>query len=121
MIPHVFPWVSQLASTLTYLYISQPGRYELRQEQPLGTDAENNWFSMQSALKARHVEHDGNGEMLGFEANIASGGASNMAGWKIPERNGSFYRNTELNGSFSSHGAEDRRVANRDSMRMDLG
>ena len=26
-------------------------RYELRQEQPLGTDAENNWFSMQSALK----------------------------------------------------------------------
>ena len=28
-------------------------RYELRQEQPLGTDAENNWFSMQSALKVR--------------------------------------------------------------------
>lgn len=28
-----------------------PELYELRQEQPLGTDAENNWFSMQSALK----------------------------------------------------------------------
>ena len=28
-----------------------PELYELRQEQPLG-DAENNWFSMQSALKA---------------------------------------------------------------------
>ena len=32
-----------------------PARYELRQEQPLGTDAENNWFSMQSALKAHAV------------------------------------------------------------------